>query len=502
MAFNPDWGHQLDVWIDYINKTSEYVNNRYWTEITITESYARYQDLASWGVKFKQGEDGQPIRFPAPPGVTDQLRFEENNRGDYAQVLRKRALKSGGKILDRIMIAELLKQGERIVGAIGIPLESDDLYIFIAKATILCVGACGYKPAGYPPIVQLTGDGEAMAYRAGAEILGKEFVDTHFTRTDIPIGIPNMLGRKRNVPDELKVLMAPPRGRPDINAEGNKIPDRPAETSHYQFTYLEREFEAHAGRAPIYTPLPTGNKELVGGACLGMSLRKADGLWPADTNCASSLPGLYAAGDALGNMQNGAVYALPGSAIAGSAVTGTIAGVAAAKEALKMGKLVVDEEEISRAKQVVHAPTERKGGYSPRWVTQLLQNTMMPYFISYIKKGDRLEATLTIVEFMQEHLVPRLFARDPHELRLAHETKNMVLSAEMRLRSALFRTESRGNHYREDYPRRDDPNWLAWTKIKEEQGKMKLIKVPVPKEWWPDQSTPYEQRYPFRFPGE
>ena len=78
----------------------------------------------------------------------------------------------------------------------------------------------------------------------------------------------------------------------------------------------------------------------------------------------------------------------------------------------------------------------------------------------------------------------------------------MVLSAEMRLRSALFRTESRGNHYREDYPRRDDPDWLAWTKIKVEQGKMTLIKVPVPKEWWPDLSAPYQQTYPFRFPGE
>jgi succinate dehydrogenase/fumarate reductase flavoprotein subunit len=233
-----------------------------------------------------------------------------------------------------------------------------------------------------------------------------------------------------------------------------------------------------------------------------MSLRKADGIWPANTNCASSLPGLYAAGDALGNMQNGAVYALRGSCMAGGAVTGTIAGVAAAEEALQMGKLSVDEKEIVRAKQIAHSPTERRGGFSPRWVTQVLQNTMMPYFISYIKKEDRLQATLTIVEFIQAHLVPKLFARDPHELRLAHETKNMVLNAEMRLRSGLFRTESRGHHYREDYPHREDPDWLAWVKIKAEQGVMKLMKVPIPKEWSPDLSTPYQQRYPFRFPGE
>jgi len=502
MAFNPDWEHKLDVWMKYINRTSEYVNNRYWTEITIKESYARYQDLVSWGVQFNNGQDGQPMRRSAPPGVTDHLEIDDESRGDYALILRKQVLKSGVKILDRITVTELLKQDGRIVGAIGIPLDSYDLYTFIAKAIILCVGGCGFKPDKYPPIVQLTGDGEAMAYRAGAEILGKEFVDTHSCRMDTPVGIPNMLGRNKDVPDDLKVLVGPGRGKPEINAEGDKLPGRPAEASRYFYTYLEREFEAHAGRAPIYTPTPTGNKEVVGGACLGMSLRKADGIWPADTNCGSSLPGLYAAGDALGNMQNGAVYALPGSAIAGGAVTGAIAGVAAAKQALQMGKLTVDEKEIARAKQVVHAPTRRRGGFSPRWVTQLLQNTMMPYFISYIKKADRLQATLTIVEFMQEHLVPQLFARDPHELRLAHETKNMVLSAEMRLRSALFRTESRGNHYREDYPRRDDPNWLAWVKIRQEQGKMKLIKVPVPKEWWPDLSTPYEQRYPFRVPGE
>jgi len=311
-----------------------------------------------------------------------------------------------------------------------------------------------------------------------------------------------MLDPRKEVADHLKVLIGLPRGSFDVNAFGYKIPDRPEGVSLYRFTYLEREFEAHAGRAPIYTRTPTDDKELVGGACLGMSLRKADGIWPADNSCGSSVPGLYAAGDALGNMQNGAVYALPGSAIAGGAVTGTIAGETAAKEAKQIGKIIVDEKEIARAKQYIHAPLERKGGYSPRWVTQLLQNTMMPYFISYIKKADRLQAALTTIEFMQDHLVPKLFARDPHELRLAHETKNMVLSAEMRLRSALFRTESRGNHYREDYPHRDDPNWLAWTKIKEEQSKMKLIKVAVPKEWWPDLSIPYDQRYPFRFPGE
>ena len=126
----------------------------------------------------------------------------------------------------------------------------------------------------------------------------------------------------------------------------------------------------------------------------------------------------------------------------------------------------------------------------------------MPYFVSRIKREDRLKATLSMVEFYRDHLVPKLTASDMHELHLAHETKNMILNAEMRLRASLFRTESRGGHYREDFPRRDDPNWLAWVILKEENGEMKAYKKDIPEEWWPDLSIPYEERYPIRFPGE
>ena len=132
----------------------------------------------------------------------------------------------------------------------------------------------------------------------------------------------------------------------------------------------------------------------------------------------------------------------------------------------------------------------------------MLQNTMLPYYIMYVKHGDRMQAALTLVEFYRDHLVPKLLANDPHELRLAHETRNMVLNAEMRLRASLMRKESRGCHYREDYPRRDDENWLAWVLLKEQDGEMVTIKEPVPREWRPNPGMPYRERYPFRLPGE
>ena len=127
---------------------------------------------------------------------------------------------------------------------------------------------------------------------------------------------------------------------------------------------------------------------------------------------------------------------------------------------------------------------------------------MTPYYVLGIKKKERLEAALTTVTFLQKHFAPSLKANDLHELRLVHETRNMLLNAEMKLKASLFRTESRGSHYIEDYPARDDENWLAWVVIKQVAGKMVLFKEPIPEEWKPDPSIPYEERYPKRFPGE
>ena len=71
-----------------------------------------------------------------------------------------------------------------------------------------------------------------------------------------------------------------------------------------------------------------------------------------------------------------------------------------------------------------------------------------------------------------------------------------------RLRSALLRTESRGCHYREDFPYRDDANWLCWILIRRGENGMVLEREPVPQAWQPDASVPYEKRYDWRLPGE
>jgi len=473
-VFNPEWGHKLDAWMEQVNRIGEYVNNREWTETILKDSYARYQDLVAWGVEFLRDDKGEFIKERSPGGASEALMMSPHggDAGGWTPHLRKQAIKSGVRILERIMVATLLQQDGRVVGAIGIPADSLDLYVFKAKATVICAGAGGFKPWGAWPISDLTSDGHVMAYRAGAEITGKEFVDFHPRRAKG--------GRQR-----------PPNMRaPLINAEGNEV--------RGGGMGLGMDFEAHAGRAPLYR----GEDCMVSNAAPGLSIHTTEGVWPADVNCATGIPGLYAAGDSLGTMVVGAQYSGMGFATATCSSTGARAGIAAARYAAQSAKPAIGKAELARSKGLVLAPVERKGGFSPAWVTQGLQNTMTPYFISRIKHGERLQAALTMVEFMRDHLAPRLLAKNPHELRLAHETKNMITNAEMVLRASLFRTESRGTHYREDYPRRDDPGWLAWVLLKEEDGQMKAFKKPIPEKWWPDLSQPYEERYTTRFPGE
>jgi succinate dehydrogenase/fumarate reductase flavoprotein subunit len=91
---------------------------------------------------------------------------------------------------------------------------------------------------------------------------------------------------------------------------------------------------------------------------------------------------------------------------------------------------------------------------------------------------------LAYVEELRDHHVPMLRAADLHELRLAHETANMIISAEMKLKASLMRKESRCSHFRLDYPEMDTKNWNAWINIyKGRDGEMKLEKQPF--DSWP-----------------
>ena len=411
-------------------------------------------------------------------------------------------------VLERVVITHLIKENGRIAGAAGFSLDEERVHFFNAKSVILCTGAGGFKPNGFP-ICDLTHDGTIMAYNIGAKVTGKEWNDGHpgqvenaaacfdgwhgmferkpgttgvevhhdlgvdlnymayMTGNPLEMGRPGMAGPSDiqggpYTPEEFKRNDSPggPEGPPDGKSRGPRNGKGPGKEPK------ERE------GAP-----PGMGGTSVGGSSAGMSIHKSEGLVPINDKCESNIPGLYAAGDALGSYMAGAIYTQVGSSLAGSAVQGAIAAEAAAEYCRTVEMSGIPKARVGMLKEEILAPLKRKAGYGPAWVTQTLQGIMIPNFVLYIKKESILKAALAYIEELRDHHMPLLRAADMHELRLAYETSSMIISAEMKLRASLMRKESRCSHYRLDYPDIDYENWQAWINIyKDSDGSMQLEK--------------------------
>jgi succinate dehydrogenase/fumarate reductase flavoprotein subunit len=457
--------------------------DRNWTEICIKESYQAYKTLASWGVQFPIENEKDGVFVPKNK-VDSPFTSARIIRREVPVPLRRKAEEVGVNIMDRITVTDLLKNNGRIVGAVGFPLTDLDPIIFHAKATILATGSWSLRTVG-AETHNMTGDGQAMAYRVGAELTGGDMHSSHHGSAAYPSWRGGRAARAiaRNFVDaEGKVIeygfeVGPPvdvafhEGRWPIYHDLDKASDEEiARTWQRQLNSDAMESERIG-----FDPRNRG-KHLISG---GQDCVVGASLWPTSTDCQTTVPGLYGAGDTLS-------IRAPGF---GGLPTGHIMGVRAAKGAAqyaaKVGMLPIVEEDKSSALNTMLLPIQRKGGFSPRWVTQLLLNTMVPYYVLLIQRGDRLQAALTNVEFFRDHFVPKLLASDPHELRLAHETKNMILGAELTLKVCLFRTETRGSHFLDFYHKQDVDNWFCWIKEKQENDQMKIWKQPIPKEWLP-----------------
>ncbi len=313
-VFNSDWGHDLSRWQHDISELGEYMNNPEWTEIGLRESYDRYQDLVSWGVKFKEGRDGSPLRMPGTPRTGHVLESIDFGGGwSILPLIRKQALTAGVTIVDRVMVTDLLQDEGKVIGAVGFSTGSGDFYIFHAKATVMCTGT-GNLGASTHLERPLTYDGEAMAYRAGAFISGSEFSGHLYPVLDseieghIPLG-----GREAKVaPEEVRHA---PMGC-SIDSDGKKV-------SLIVLSSMVPSIAA--GRGPILCdldaevpeevkavmamhqdpdsalPFDTKLDETQGGLLLGTARTEVytglsvhgggTGIWSADTDGATSLAG-------------------------------------------------------------------------------------------------------------------------------------------------------------------------------------------------------------------
>ena len=511
-VYNPDWGMDFEKCFRKFVRTGEYLNDREWLKTMMLESWSVYENMRDWGVEFPSSEDSFRSYMNS---VHDWQQSEDEDKDlestpgwgmiplkhrEVPPKLRIYAQKQGVRFVDRTMITDLLRSEDGTVcGAVGFDIESGDPVVFRAKAVVMAGGKNNFRAPGMN-IAELTGDANAMAYRAGAELTGFEFPDLHMglAKDTVWKGTGEIYPAYWNF----------------IDSEGSPIPMMGFDLSMVSVI--------HAGRGPVMwnfadmtdedrtkienyirkrgTPFETErvhlgyhnrtNEKVTGGAAGGGPAEQTGGIRPVDQSCATNVSGLYAAGDCCCTWSWGAINAGAPPGLLPAGVTGKHAGAGAA--AYAAGR-ELPEPDTSGLLEEMLRPLERKGGYDPRWVCQLLQNTMLPYYVLHIKKADRLAAALTNIGFFRDHFVPRLKANDAHELRLCHEVKSMTANAEMILRSSLAREESRGWHYREDFPAEDDENWLAWVMLRPGEGGMMAEKNPLPEEWLAD--DPAEDRY-------
>ncbi|MCK9173927.1 MAG: FAD-binding protein [Desulforhopalus sp.] len=474
--------------LDKVSRSALGTNNPVYTRQLLEHSLARVNDLKEWG-------------FFASPLYNKC----------FSKPLKERNI----EVKERIVITHLFKEKGRIAGAAGFSLDEEKIYFLKARSVILCTGSGAFKPNGFP-VCDLTHDGTVMAYNIGAKVTGKEWNDGHPGKSKNPadcyggwgdmfdqkpgvtgVGVVHDLGVELNYKAYVKgnpVSMggAPGQVKTDAVAGGPYVP---AGFEHQKPPQGEKGQgpgghsaggKGPGGRPPKEGGAPPGMAgELVGGSSAGMAIHKSEGIVPINDKCQSNIPGLYAAGDALGSYMVGSIYTQVGSSLAGSAVQGAIAGEAAAEYSKGVDMPEISKAEQNRAQEEILAPLKRTEGYSPAWVTQTLQGIMIPNFVLYIKKESLLKAALAFIEELRDHHLPMLRAADLHELRLAYETANMITTAEMKLKASLMRTESRCSHYRLDYPDMDTKNWNAWINIyKGTDGSMQLEKQPF--DSWPD----------------
>lgn len=456
-------------------------NNPVFTRQLLEHSADRVAELKEWGF------------FDSP------LCFES-----FSKPISERQIPT----MERIMMTHLHKQQGRVVGASGFSLDENKIFTFSAKTIVLCTGSGGFKANGFP-LCDLTHDGTIMAYNIGARITGKEWNDGHpASAKNSGSSYDNWHGQIEELPSttseqvnhHLGVDMnysAYVHGGPVSMGPGNKseekttnVPAGPYVPEAFRQAGPPPEAPKTSGLSALFgSDKPKGppgmGSESVGGSTAGMAIHKSEGLVPIDATGLSSIPGLWAAGDALGSYMSGGIYTQIGSSMAGSAIQGTIAGEAAAKASQPMTRVSIPADKIAQTKTEILAPLKRDSGYSPAWVTQVLQSVMIPNFVLYIKKERMMQAALAYIEELKEHHGPMLMAADRHHLRLAHETMNMIITAEMKLKASLMRTESRCSHYRLDYPEIDNEHWQAWINLyKDDKGEMQLEKQHFDK--WPE----------------
>lgn len=470
-------------------------------DIFYHDSFDRLKDLERWGVEFVKDAANGDYLVREMVGLLHVFLADPVGRGFKPTIARK-ALEAGARAQEWTMAANLLVSDGRVTGATGLNIRSGEFYVFRAKATILATGTGVrlYQPANGEPYLSwhcpyCTGDGHAMAYRAGAELANMEFP----CATLVIKGLAS--------PRAIIFLHLGNSNGYLVNALGERFMGRydPLRREGARRNLLIQAIltEKREGRGPVYIDTreitPSDAEAALGkwrqkgseatlvqflaaqGIKIGQDLVEVDvseqSLYNGGVSgCIigsqgeASLPGLYACGDSASG--------LPVRGVMGAFAVGWRAGQHAARSRT-VRQPGVDPRQVALERERVFAPLHGGGSFTPRQVEDRLNQVMSDY-VGFVRNEAGLETALQHIARLRSRLA-EIAANDIHGIQKTLELANLLDCGEMVARAALFRRESRcvPFHYRSDYPERDDQNWLAWSVIRKEKGTMVVEKRPL-----------------------
>jgi succinate dehydrogenase / fumarate reductase flavoprotein subunit len=495
---------QSDDWRTHFRDTmrgGKFLNNWRMAQIHAHESPERVRELEQWGALFDRTADGNILQRAFGGHSFKRLCHVGDRTGlEMIRTLQDRGVHMGFDVYMECAITCLVKDGERIAGAFGYWRENGRFIVFKAKSVVMATGGIGKAWRITSNSWEYTGDGMALAYDAGAELMDMEFVQFHPTGMVWPPGVQGIL------------VTEAVRGEGGIltNKDGERFMQR------YDPEKMELSTRDVVARA-IYTEAKEGRGTEHGGAYLDISQKPADyvkkklpsmyhqfreladvditrgpmevgptchymmgGIRVEAETAASNVPGLFAAGEAAAGLHG--ANRLGGNSLSDLLVFGRRAGLAAAEHANSVAAPNIDDAKIEEASREMLEPFARSSGDSPYDVHRDLQDTMQNY-VGIFRNSEDLNRGLDDLQKLKERTASvrvdgsRLFNPGWH---LARDLKSMLTVSEAVALSALERKESRGAHSRIDFPNYDE-QWSKLNNIISRDGEgMRLTHRPIP----------------------
>jgi len=477
------------------------LNNWRMAQIHAQESPDRVRELEQWGALFDRTGSGDILQRAFGGHTFKRLCHVGDRTGlEMIRTLQDRGVHLGFDCYMECTVTRLLMDGNRVAGAFAYWRENGRLVVFRAKSVVIATGGIGKAWRVTSNSWEYTGDGMALAYEAGAELMDMEFVQFHPTGMVWPPGVQGILVTEA------------------VRGEGGTLKNKLGERfmEKYDPKRMELSTRDVVARA-IYTEVREGRGTEHGGAYLDISHKPADyvkrklpsmyhqfleladvditkapmevgptchymmgGIRVDPESAESTVPGLFAAGEAAAGLHG--ANRLGGNSLSDLLVFGRRAGLTAAEHAKRARATAVDTAQIEAAERELLAPFEHTGGESPYAVHRDLEKTMESLVGIFRNEAD-LKQALAELEKLQARAErisvegSRLYNPGWH---LARDLRSMLIVSKAVSLSALARTESRGAHSRIDFPNLD-VNWGAKNNVIVRDGaEMKLRQSAVP----------------------